>query len=361
MPSSGARVRIILAVAALVALVLAYRAWWRSGDDALVVYCAHDAEFADALFAEFRKRTGIAVAVRYDSEATKSLGLVERLIQEGEQPRCDVFWNNEQLGTADLDARGLLAAYRGPGWQRMPAGAKQADGHWTGFAARMRVMIINTARMPATREAVRARLAGDLARVAIAKPLFGTTLTHYSTAWALLGGERVQAWHRACRARGIREVDGNGMVRELVAGGACDLGFTDTDDYFAAVDQGRPVAMLPARIADLAAAPADGAAAAPERADPDATILIPNTVAILRGAAHREAAERLVDFLLSADGELMLARSGSRQIPLGAVEDAALPSEVRELRAQAGQAAAPSGLAAARSACLAWLKAEYAP
>ena len=339
-----------VALAALVgALVIAYRLWWRASDEALVVYCAHDAEFAELVFTEFRRRTGIAVSVRYDSEATKSLGLVERLVAEGEHGPCDVFWNNEQLGTIALDQRGLLAEYRGTGWQRMPPAWRQPDGHWSAFAARVRVMIVNTTHMSATTAAVRARLTGDLSRVAIAKPLFGTTLTHYSTLWSVLGSEPLRAWHHDIRARGVREVDGNGMVKALVAAGSCDLGFTDSDDYFSALDAGAPVAMIPARLADVS--PNAG----------ESTILIPNTVAILRGAPHRSAAERLVDFLLSAEGELLLARSPSRQIPLGPLDDTQLPNAVRELREATKANTQIGDLSLAREQCLSWLKQEYTP
>jgi len=331
------------------AVLAAYRWWWRSGSQALVVYCAHDAVFAGAVFEEFTRRTGIQLVVRYDSEATKSLGLLERIIQEGAHPQCDVLWNNEVLGTMDLEQRGLLADYQGPGWSRMPAAFRQAQGRWSGFAARLRVIIVNTARMQPRQDEVRRRLAGDLTRVAIAKPLFGTTLTHYSTLWSVLGGERLQAWHDGCRARGIREVDGNGMVKVLVAEGSCDLGFTDTDDYFEALDDKKSVAMLPARLGDVVPGGGEG------------TILIPNSVAIMQGAVHRQAAERLVDFLLSADAEAMLARSASRQIPLGPLGDVQLPEEVAQLRVFAGQAAPVADLLASRAACLAWLKQVYAP
>ena len=340
----------LILVAVLVgSLLAAYRIWWHAGSRALVVYCAHDAVFAGAVFDEFTRRTGIPVSIRYDSEATKSLGLLERIIQEGDHPQCDVLWNNEALGTMDLESRGLLASYQGPGWKRQPLAFKQAEGKWAGFAARLRVLIVNPARLQPDQDAVRRRLAGDLSRVAIAKPLYGTTLTHYSTLWAVLGGGRLQAWHGDCRARGIREVDGNGMVKVLVAEGTCDLGFTDTDDYFEAVDDRKNVAMLPARLGDVIPGAGEG------------TILIPNTVAIIQGAAHRQAAEALVDFLLSSDAELMLARSASRQIPLGPIGDAALPDEVRRLLPFAAQAAPVANLLPARTACLAWLKKLYAP
>jgi iron(III) transport system substrate-binding protein len=48
------------------------------------------------------------------------------------------------------------------------------------------------------------------------------------------------------------------------------------------------------------------------------TMLIPNSVAIVRGAAHVEAARRLVDWILSEQTEALLAAAKSAQIPLRA-------------------------------------------
>ncbi len=346
MPVSRASASVLAIVALLALLVASYAALWWRGPDALVVYCAHDAVFADAILQDFTRRTGIPVAVRYDTEATKSLGLVERITQESAHPSCDVFWNNELLGTADLADRGLLEPYLGSGWRRMPKDTKDPGGTWTGFAARMRVMLVNTSALKADDQEIAQRLAGDLSRVAIAKPLYGTTLTHYTALAHVLGDDGVKAWHRDCRARGIRETDGNGMVKSLVADGACDLGFTDTDDAFGAIDEGKPVAMRPARLPD------------------GSTIVIPNTVAVVRGCPHAAQAHALVDWLLSSECELALARSASRQIPIGPlepVEEARLPEQVRELREWSGHALPLAGLLGERRRCLAWLQSEYAP
>ena len=67
----------------------------------------------------------------------------------------------------------------------------------------------------------------------------------------------------------------------------------------------------------------------------------------------------VVDFLLSAETELALARSKSRQIPLGPVPADQVPAEVRELQAAAQRGVPLNGLLPARNECLAWLKAEY--
>ena len=332
------RTLILLGLVTVVALTA-----WRvsSVRNSLVVYCAHDAVFADEVLREFEKRSGIKVLTRYDTEATKSLGLAELIIREKDAPRCDVFWNNEMLGTMDLAERGLLEPYRGEGWQRIPSEWKDPDGRWTGFAARMRVIIINT-KNPAVAQPDASLASGNLERVAIAKPLYGTTLTHYTVLWKAWGGERLRAWHRETRERGLREVNGNGAVKQIVAQGTCDYGLTDTDDFFDAKDGGAPVRMVPVRL------------------EGNATICIPNTAAIIHGTSHVAQARKFVDFLLSAENEAALARSKARQIPLGSgVAEASLPAEVRELSALVPIATPLAGLLQARTECLAWLKSEY--
>ena len=69
---------------------------------------------------DFEERTGVKLAVKFDAEATKSLGLVQQIVREEANPRCEVFWNNELLGTIDLAERGLLLPHKGSGFERMP-------------------------------------------------------------------------------------------------------------------------------------------------------------------------------------------------------------------------------------------------
>ena len=258
------------------------------------MYCAHDSIYAEGILRAFEARTGIPVAVRYDTEATKSLGLVEMILQEKAAPRCDVFWNNEVLGTMRLQKSGVLHPYKGPGFNRIPASFEDPDGYWVGFAARLRVWIVNSDRLRPNQEAVDSLLAGRLDRVAIAKPLYGTTFTQYCILWNLWGERKLKSWHRDCRARGIREVAGNAQVRSAVAEGACDLGYTDSDDFFVAKDDGKPVAMLPMRLED------------------GRTICIPNTVSIIEGT-RRPAEASQARGLPALPGDR--GRTGESEIP----------------------------------------------
>lgn len=332
----------LLALAAVVAVLFAgYYFLWAPKHGSLVVYCAHDSIYADGILKEFEQQTGIHVAVRYDTEATKSLGLVELLLQEKAHPRCDVFWNNELLGTLQLAHENMLLPYRGKGYERIPAAFKDPEACWAGFAARLRLWMVNTNRLKPTQEAIRQALSGDLDRVVIAKPLYGTTRTQYTLLWQLWGRDKLIAWDQGRRERHLREVDGNSAVKDLVAAGVCDAGWTDTDDFFEAKDEGKPVDMVPVRLEN------------------GRTICIPNTVAIIRGTQHLSEAQQLVDFLLSEKCEMDLAHAKSRQIPLGPVDANQLPAEVKQLKQWAADGVPLAGLDNANMACLAWLKSEY--
>jgi iron(III) transport system substrate-binding protein len=332
-----------IALAAALVLVLCW--WWKAAHSrALVVYCAHDAIYAEKILRDFEKRSGIPLVIRFDTEATKSLGLAELLIREKDAPRCDVFWNNELLGMLDLQERGIFQPYQGAGYARIPAAFKAPDGSWTGFAARLRVIIFNTAKIGTTPPNLASlSSSAELSHIAIAKPLYGTTLTHYTLLWHRWGAKKLKGWHNDWRGAGVKELNGNAAVKDAVAEGACSAGFSDTDDFFEAKDDGKPVAMTPVRL------------------DDGKTICIPNTVAIIRGAKHLSEARQLVDFLLSEETELALAASKSRQVPLGPVPAERLPAEVRDLAQFAKEGEDLTSLGVSRAECLAWLKSLYAP
>ena len=324
----------VLAVAALFPL-------FRRGNRQLVLYCAHDAVLAQPVIDRFAAETGITVDVRYDEEANKSLGLVNLLTAERQAPRADVFWNNQLLGTVRLQQEGVLQPYQGIGWKRMPSEFRDPGGFWAGFAARCRVFIVNTDRVPATQEAVNRVLSRvSLSDVAIAEPLFGTTLSHYCVLADQRGLDELKNWHHEIRDRGIREVRGNSMVKDLVAEGVCSVGYTDTDDAFTAIDTGSPVDMIPVRM------------------DSGKTICIPNSVAVIAGCRNPATARRFVDFLLTEETELQLAAGTGRQVPLGSVESDRLPGDISRLREWAHDTVPLSGAARYHAVIQEWLTAE---
>ena len=71
-----------------------------------------------------------------------------------------------------------------------------------------------------------------------------------------------------------------------VSRGQLAWGITDTDDAIIEIDQGFPVEIV---VPD-------------QQADGMGALLIPNTVAAIKGGPHPEAAGRLLDYLLTRGG-----------------------------------------------------------
>ncbi len=301
-----------LAIAALFAALLGCN----NPKSRVVLYCAQDQEFAEGVLATFTQRTGLPVAVSYDTEADKSVSLYEQLVQEANRPRCDVHWNNEILSTIRLQKKGLLEPYDSPAAAPFPPSAKASDHTWHAFAARARILIVNTKLVP---EAERPRSLFDLVRpewkgrVAMSKPQFGTSATQAACLFEVLGRDKAREFYLGLRANGVHIVPGNKQVAEGVAQGQFAVGITDTDDAIGEVEAGRPVAIVfPDRDR-----PAD---------DRMGTLFIPNTVAVIRGSPNPEGARKLVDYLLSPEVEGKLAEAESHQIPLNPQVKAKLPA-----------------------------------
>ncbi len=53
----------------------------------VVLYCATDREIAQDLIDQFEKETGIRVEAKFDTEAAKSVGLVQAIRQEKTNPQ----------------------------------------------------------------------------------------------------------------------------------------------------------------------------------------------------------------------------------------------------------------------------------
>ena len=101
----------------------------------------------------------------------------------------------------------------------------------------------------------------------------------------------------------ISLTNGNASVARLVGDGKLAFGWTDTVDFAVAKERGAPVAAV----------------------YPDAqgcgTLLLPNAVAIVKGAPHARNARLFVDWVLRPEIERELAFSRSAQIPVRAAVD----------------------------------------
>jgi len=287
----------------LLAMLLAIAAGCRqpSGPE-VVVYTAVDRNVAEPILDRFQSHTGVRVRAVYDVEAAKTSGLVARLVAESPHPRCDVFWNNEPVQTLLLADRGLLEPYRPAAAVDLGGQFKDPAGRWTGVACRARVIVYNTkylARQQAPRSILALTDPKWRGKVAVADPQFGTTRTHVAALFAVLGPDRAKQLLQDLLANDARIVDGNAMVKNLVAradpnASPVYLGLTDTDDVLSGQADGEPVDMI-----------------YPDQ-DSFGTLIVPSTVCLVRGGPNPEPARQLVDYLVGpeVEKELVTGRSG---------------------------------------------------
>jgi iron(III) transport system substrate-binding protein len=253
-------------VALLVAAVLAIPAFLALRDsDAVVVYTSQDQVYSEPILRDFQESTGLRTRVVYDSEAVKTVGLANRLIAERHHPQCDIFWSNEELRTRQLAAAGIF----------------DSEEPWRAVGYRSRRIVINTNFLSMTSAPATLQELTDpkwRGKVALAYPLFGTTATHFLALRQHWGPAAWEEWCRALQANQPLMVDGNSRVVNLVGRGEAWIGLTDSDDIAAGQRNGLPVAPLPITSEML---------------------LIPNTVALIRGAPRPEAGRILFEHLQS--------------------------------------------------------------
>lgn len=290
---------VIVAVAALVLIV-----GNRPNTRTVVVYTSVDQPFAEPILTQFETATGIDVQPVYDIEASKTTGLVNRLIAERESPTADIFWNSEFVQTLVLKTEGVLAPFTSPTTEQIPTAFRDPENYWTGFTARARVIIVNNDRVPdpsaitGLNDFLDPVWLGD--SIAIANPLFGTTATHGAALYAALGQDAARDYFEKLVDGGIRIVDGNSVVRDLVADGTLAFGLTDTDDACGAFTRGAPVTLIfPDQVEDGLG-----------------TLIIPGTIALIRGAPHPDEARLLFDYLASHEVEQALINADFSHIAL---------------------------------------------
>ena len=313
----------------------------------VVIYVSADEYVARPILEQFEQETGISVQALYDTEATKTTGLVSRIIAEAARPRADLFWSSECFRMIELQQGGLLGQFP-PDQVRVmnegvPANWCSSADAWVAIAPRARVIVYAPDRVAAD---ARPTDWEDLAdsrwkgRLAMADPRFGTTGGHLGAMYVAWGPERYGRWIDGLVANDVSVLSsGNAGVVEGIASGEFDVGMTDTDDVWAARARGLSVELIYPRHE-------------PPPVAGGGTLLIPNTIGLIKGGPHPQSARVLASWLASPQAERRLMESPSRNIPLrGDPGDLAVPDPLQvELeqasvqRAKALEAARSRGL-----------------
>lgn len=269
----------------------------------VVVYSSVDEEVARPLAEQFEKETGIQVKLVSDTEKAKCSGLLNRLIEEGPRPQCDVFLSEDPLRAAVLVKRGIAAPYQSPSATGLLPEYSDPDHHWTGMSARVRVLVVNlkhpifkTEPLPTSvYDLVAPRFKG---KTCIGHPLFGTTTVHCLAIFQHLGEDRARELFEKMLENEVHLLESDGDVQDRVEKGDFAFGLTDNDDAMEAIRESRGKKMTMV-IPD----------------EKGLGMLAPDAPVLIKNGPNPEAGKKFIDFMVRPESEVTLGKLAS-QIPL---------------------------------------------
>jgi len=289
--------KLIPIIVFLIALIISS---CNTDSNVVVVYTTVDQIFSEPILKGFENETGIIVKVVYDTEETKSTGVLNRLIAEKENPQCDVFWSGDPARTIVLKKKGITSPYQSTVANDIDPVFKDPGYHWIGFSARARVLIYNKNLLE--KEDVPQSIF-DLTneqckgKVAIANPLFGTTTFHIAVLFTALGDEKAKQFLTDLKNNQVVIATSNGDVKKRVVQGEVSCGLTDTDDAYEAIKEGANIGVVFLDQQGIG------------------SLIMPNTVNLIKNSRNYENGKKMMDYLLSKETEAKLAKSCA-QMPL---------------------------------------------
>ncbi len=279
----------------------------------VTVYVSEDQVFSEPLLKDFEKETGIKVRAVYDTEESKSTGVMNRLIAEKNNPQADVYWANEPIRAEVLRQKGLLEPYKSPVAKDIPAVFKSRTSHWTGFSARIRLFIVQKGMKDKPTSIMDYTKPEYKDKTVIANPLFGTTTSQMAALFSVWGSEKTEQFLEALKANDVMISTSNGESADFVASKSALFALVDSDDAVSRLKEGDAVAF---------SYPDQGAGEL-------GVFVVPNAVMLIKGAPHPQAAKKLINYLLSAESEKKLAFADCAQIPLH--PSVAMPSYLKPM------------------------------
>ncbi|MBI5185207.1 MAG: extracellular solute-binding protein [Nitrospinae bacterium] len=265
----------------------------------VVAYVSEDRVFSEPILMDFERDTGIEIKAVYDTEETKSTGVMNRLIAERDNPQADVYWANEPIRAVVLKRKGISESYLSPNAAGIPSVFKDREGYWTGFSARARVLIVSGEG--GAPKSIFAYIDKEWKnKSVIANPLFGTTTSWVSALFSIWGDVKAKDFMEGMKANGAKVAASNGESTALVINKEFVFSLVDSDDAANAIREGKPVKQI-----------------YPDQEEGGiGCLVLPNAAVLIKGGPDPENGKKLMDYLLSTETERKLAFANCAQIPL---------------------------------------------
>ncbi|NTV31004.1 extracellular solute-binding protein [candidate division WWE3 bacterium] len=277
--------------------------WYQANVDAksVTIYVSESKNVAQPILDDFENATGIKVHAIYDSD--NSISLTDKLIDDKEHPRADLYWNSEVSRTIKLKQEGVLQKYKPEQYNALDPSYKDPEGYWTAVTGHARVFIINNTVL-SEKEIPHSLL--DLINTKFADHIIATdprnlyTQLHYATLFSVLGPVPAQDLLFTLKRYGLLTVQTDDEVIDSVLNGNAWIGIVNSDVALSAQNKHKE---LMVRYPD-------------QGTKEMGTLIIPSTLGLIQHARHQENAQRLYNFIVSPSTASRLAQGELPHIPL---------------------------------------------
>jgi iron(III) transport system substrate-binding protein len=273
----------------------------KSSGGTLILYNGQHEQTTGSLVAGFERATGINVEVRNDDEDT----LADELVTEGSHSPADLIYTENSLPLQYLSEKGLLAPIDASTLAHTPSKYNSANGQWLGVSARVSVLIYNPKLIGASQlpthvsQLADAKYRGKLA-FAAGETDFQPVVISYDHAY---GEAATVKWLAGIKANaGSHIYPDNETIADEVNRGVAAFGLIN-QYYWYRMKAELGASNVPSRIADLAPG------------DPGYVLDI-SGAAILQSSKHKAAAQKFLAFLVSKQGQEIIAHSISYEYPI---------------------------------------------
>jgi len=270
-------------------------------EDTLVIYTTHSEEMVGFIADAFTEKTGVNVEfINLKGE------LADRVRSEKENPQADIMFGGDTATYMVLDGEGAFAEVT-PSWAgEVDAAYKDEHGHWYGTYRTPMVLFYNKDMISADQapadwaDLVKPEYAGNIVtRDSLSSSMRSTicSLIQYNMA---KGGEEA-AWKyiEELGANTKNYYNSGSMMYQAVGKGEAAISMAVINDVFTNRDKnGMPLEMV---------IPETGA------------VVITDCIAAIKNSPHPNAAAAFVEFVGSAEGQLLTANEYNRMPVLDSV------------------------------------------
>jgi len=267
----------------------------------ITLYSGQHEQTTQDLVTAFEKQSGIQVNVRYNDEDS----FADEIIAEKTHPVADVFYTENSPVLEYLQNQGLLAPVNGSTLAKTPSAYNSPQGDWVGVSARVSVLIYNPSLISASQlptsvlQLANPKYKGKLA-FAAGETDFQPIVTSVARAY---GDAKAGTWLEGIKANaGSHIYPDNETIADEVNRGAVAFGVVNQYYWYR-------------MKAELGASNVQSKIAYFAPHDPGYVVDV-SGAGILKSSKNKADAQKFLAFLVSKQGQDIIAHSISYEYPL---------------------------------------------